>query len=212
MTERTLTGLDRAAVEECLRLVDLAGADDWDRDTPCAGWTLRRLVAHLAAQHRGFAAAAHGEGGDPAHWREPPSGADVAAAHREAAREVIGAFALPGVLEREFTLPEIPRPGPGPDRGWPGHVAVGFHLVDHVVHAWDVAATVGARVELPGPVVAAALDVALRVPAGPGSRGPGAAFAPPVALDGQVTAFERMLAALGRDPRARPGTEPQMFL
>ncbi|WP_353945352.1 TIGR03086 family metal-binding protein [Streptomyces sp. HUAS MG91] len=212
MTGPAPAGLDRAAVEECLRLVDLAPADAWDRATPCAGWTLRRLVAHLAAQHRGFAAAARGDGADPAHWREPPPGADVAAAHREAARDVIAAFAVPGVLEREFTLPEIPRPGPEPARGWPGRVAVGFHLLDHVVHAWDIAATVGARVDLPEPVVTAALDVALRVPSGPGSRGPGAAFAPPVALDGQVTAFSRMLAALGRDPRAHPDAEPQMFL
>ncbi|WP_338701618.1 TIGR03086 family metal-binding protein [Streptomyces sp. Q6] len=204
MTDLTrLVTLDRVAVEESVRLVGLVRADDWVRDTPCAAWTVRRLVAHMTAQHRGFAAAARGRGGDPDVWREAWAEADPAGAHRDAALDLIAAFAEPGTAEREFTLPELD-PGPGPGGGWPARSAVGFHLVDHAVHAWDVAVAVGAGVELPEPVVAAALKVALRVPTGAAARGPGAAFAPPVSVPPGALPFDRMLMALGRDPRRRP--------
>ncbi|NEB79271.1 TIGR03086 family protein, partial [Streptomyces sp. SID14478] len=79
-----------------------------------------------------------GEGNELARWREDADAADPAGAHRAAALDLLAAFDRPGVMEREFTLPEL-RGGPG--GGWPGRIAVGFHLVDYVVHAWDVAVT-----------------------------------------------------------------------
>ncbi|MEV5612630.1 TIGR03086 family metal-binding protein [Streptomyces sp. NPDC052225] len=203
-----LVALDRIAVEEAVRLVGLVGADDWGRDTPCAGWSIRRLVAHMTAQHRGFAAAARGRGEDPEAWREAEAGA---AAHRDAALDVLAAFAEPALAKREFTLPEL-RPGPGPGGGWPARIAVGFHLVDYAVHAWDVAAALGAPVELPEPVAAAALKVALRVPTGADARGPGAAFAPSAAVPPDASALDRTLAVLGRDPRRWPAGKPQTKL
>ncbi|WP_372345393.1 TIGR03086 family metal-binding protein [Streptomyces sp. KL116D] len=206
-----LIALDRLAVQESVRLVGLVRDGDWQRDTPCAGWTVGRLVAHMTAQHRGFAAGARGAGDDLAHWRETGgSGADLAAAHRAGALDVIDAFGEPGVLEREFALPELGRDGPGPGGGWPGRIAVGFHLVDYAVHAWDVAAALGVPAELPGPVVAAALQVALRVPADPGSRAPGAAFGPPVEPAADGSDLDRMLRLLGRDPLRWPTAKPQI--
>lgn len=92
--------LDRIAVDEALRVVELAESADWDRDTPCAGWNLRRLVAHMTAQHLGFAAAARGAGLDTAHWQEPPDMDDPAPVHRVAATAVLAAFAEPGATER----------------------------------------------------------------------------------------------------------------
>ncbi|WP_329333551.1 TIGR03086 family metal-binding protein [Streptomyces sp. NBC_00663] len=197
--------LDRIAVEEAVRVVGLArdedeaGAGDWERDSPCAGWSLRRLVAHMAAQHRGFAAAARGVGGEPAHWREPEDLGAPAEVHRAAAADVLDAFAEPGVEGREFTLPEL-------GLTVPGRPAIGFHLVDYVVHAWDVAATLGVRLELPDDVLAAALAVARRVPADPGSRGDGFAFAPASLVPEGAGALEETLRLLGRKP------EPQMLL
>ncbi|MGX1478181.1 UNVERIFIED_CONTAM: uncharacterized protein (TIGR03086 family) [Streptomyces canus] len=128
--------LDRIAVQEAARVVESArdGDDgDWERETPCAGWNLRRLVAHMTAQHHGFAAAARGVGGDPGYWREREGTREPARAHRAAADAVLGAFGERGVLEREFVLPEL-------GGGFPGRTAIAFHFVDYVVHAWDVAA------------------------------------------------------------------------
>ncbi|MEV0175566.1 TIGR03086 family metal-binding protein [Streptomyces sp. NPDC050803] len=185
--------LDRVAVREAVRLVESARDGDWERDSPCAGWTLRRLVAHMAAQHGGFAAAARGTGDDLAQWAEPEDMRDPAAVHRAAAADVLDAFAEPGAVEREFILPELGGP-------FPGRLAIRFHLVDYVVHAWDVAATVGVGLDLPDEVVAAALEVARRVPADPASRGPGSAFAAALDVPSGAGPLEETLRLLGRSP------------
>ncbi|MEU1270695.1 TIGR03086 family metal-binding protein [Streptomyces sp. NPDC005799] len=193
VTGADIVELDRIAVREAVRVVDLAGDADWGRDTPCAGWTLRRLVAHMAAQHHGFAAAARGAGQEAERRREPADMDDPAGAHRAAAADVLGAFGEPGVEQREFVLPEL-------GGSFPGRIAVGFHFVDYVVHAWDVAAALGAAVELPDEVLGAALAVARRVPTDPARRGPGFAFAPVVRGPEGAGPLEETLRLLGRTP------------
>lgn len=198
----TLTGadiieLDRIAVYEAVRVVELAKDTDWERDTPCAGWDLRRLVAHMTAQHLGFAAAARGAGQEAAYWREPEDMADPARTHRSAATAVLAAFAEPGAPQRQFALPEL-------GGGFPGGRAIGFHFIDYVVHAWDVAAALGVGVELPEHVLGAALAVARRVPAAPARRGPGFAFAPARRVPAGCGPLEEALRLLGRAPERWP--------
>ncbi|MET8135896.1 TIGR03086 family metal-binding protein [Streptomyces sp. NPDC006290] len=190
--------LDRIAVQESLRVVATARPADWDRDTPCAGWTLRQLVAHMTAQHHGFAAAARGAGREAAHWRETAAHrSDPGQAYRAAVPTVLAAFAEPGVTEREFDLPEL-------GSSFPGRVALGFHFIDYVVHAWDVAASLGVGLELPGPVLEAAAAVARRVPADPARRGPGFAFAPALEVSSGSNPLTEALRLLGRTPDAWP--------
>ncbi|MFF1718631.1 TIGR03086 family metal-binding protein [Streptomyces sviceus] len=196
-----VVALDQIAVQEAVRVVELArGGDDgdWARDTPCAGWDLRRLVAHMTAQHHGFAAAARGAGGEQASWREEEVG-EPARAHRAAADAVLSAFAEPGVTEREFVLPEL-------GGGFAGRTAIGFHFVDYVVHAWDVAAALGVPLQITDEVLVAALAVARRVPTDPAGRGPGFAFAPALKVPEGTGALEETLQLLGREPRAWPAT------
>src|ERR1700683_4821064 len=66
-TERTtansaarIVRLDAEAVRASVRVVGLAGPEDLARMTPCAGWTLGDLVAHMTAQHDGFPRAGGG--------------------------------------------------------------------------------------------------------------------------------------------------------
>jgi uncharacterized protein (TIGR03086 family) len=190
--------LDRIAVYEAVRVVELAQEEDWERDSPCAGWTLRRLVAHMAAQHQGFAAAARGAGEDLAYWAEPADLGEPAKVHRAAATTVLGAFAEPGAAGREFALPEI-------GGRFPGRTAIAFHFVDHVVHAWDVAATLGVGLDLPDEVLEGALAVARRVPADPAGRGPGFAFAAALDVPAGAGPLEETLRLLGRSPERWPG-------
>ncbi|WUW20696.1 TIGR03086 family metal-binding protein [Streptomyces sp. NBC_01463] len=185
--------LDRTAVRESVRVVELAGPSDWDRPTPCDRWTLRLLVEHMGVQHLGFAAAARGEGADPDVWEPRPSGDDPAGWYRGTAHAVLDAFAQPGVLERRFALPEIDT-----EATFAASTAIGFHFIDYVVHSWDVAASLGVRTAFPAAVLDAALPVALRVPCGARRELPGAAFRP--ALDpapGDDT-LRLVLSALGR--------------
>jgi uncharacterized protein (TIGR03086 family) len=190
----SLVELHRTAVVASVDVVARVRPSDLGRATPCSEWTLGELLAHMTVQHNGFAAAARGHGDDPEVWRVHPLGDDPVAEYAEAAERVLGAFAEQGVLEREFTLPEF-----GPVSRFPGARAVGFHLIDYVVHGWDVARSIGLTYELDPELADTALGIALAVPNGDNRLAPGAAFRP--ALTGaDSTPLNRILTALGRSP------------
>lgn len=187
--------LDRRAVTDSVALVDRVTAADLGRATPCSDWNLGELIAHMTVQHRGFAAAAEGRGADLAVWRVPAPASDPVTAYAEAAGAVVAAFAGDGVLERPFSLPEI-----ATTMTFPGKHAVAFHLVDYVVHGWDVARSLGLQPEPDPSVLAIALKVAEVVPAGPSRLEPGAAFRPAVAAPDDAGLLDRIVALLGRSP------------
>ncbi|OMC30531.1 TIGR03086 family protein [Mycobacterium sp. GA-1841] len=196
-----LRPLHRVAVLCSVDLVDGVGLSDLDRPTPCAGWLLSDLLAHMTVQHRGFAAAARGHGDDEAVWnvesvadavRADPAGTYAAAAH-----DVLDAFAADGVTDATFALPEF-----GPNATFPGALAIGFHFVDYAVHGWDVAASLGTHYHLPADVVAAVLPLVLAIPDGDFRGSPAAPFGR--AIDASAaTDFEKVLLHLGRTPQWR---------
>ncbi len=161
----TFSAQHRFAVHASIDVVAGVRAADFTRATPCAGWTLADLLAHMTAQHRGFAAAARGHGADTDVWRTAPLAAAIAAdpvgTYTAAAHDVLAAFAAPGVDHAPFTLPEF-----GPDVTVAGETAMGFHFVDYVAHGWDVAAALGTPFALPADVLAAVTPLALAVPDG----------------------------------------------
>ncbi|WP_067547619.1 TIGR03086 family metal-binding protein [Nocardia crassostreae] len=188
-----LIPLNARAVRVSIDLVEQLTTVDLRKPTPCADWTLHGLLTHMIAQHRGFAASARG-GNDLVDWKTRPLGDDPAREYREAAEDVLTAFAEPGVLEREVALPEF-----STTHRFPAARAVGFHLVDYVVHSWDVAQALGIPVHFDAEVLAAAHEVAAAVPGGEIRVAPGAAFAPEVSWSG-ADALDRIVAMLGRSP------------
>lgn len=191
--------LDRRALAYAEEVVARVGADRLTAPTPCPDWTLYGLLRHMVSLNEGFAAAARGGGADLTVWRGGRLGADPRAAFAESAKLAVAAFGEDGVLDRAFDLPEV--------RGgavFPGSLAIGFHFVDCVVHAWDVAATIGVPWEPADDLVAAALAIALRVPESPETRGPGLAFEPGVPAPQDAPDRARLLAVLGRSPAWTP--------
>lgn len=96
-------------------------------------------------------------------------------------------------------------------RRFPLHVVMGFHLLDTLVHGWDVAATLGIDATYDDDLRAAAHTQARLVPAGDARTAPGAPFAPVLASADETTGWAHTLALLGRDPRwthatAMPGS------
>lgn len=194
---------DRIAVLASVGVVSTVTTDDLSKATPCAGWNLADLLAHMTVQHRGFAAAARGDGADLAIW-QPATVAETVSAdpvgtYSAAADAVIDAFAGADVLDAAFALPEF-----GPGATVPGAMAIGFHFVDYVVHSWDVARTLGQRFELPVDVVAAALPLALAVPDGAFRAGDNAFFGPAIPSAKPSDDLDRILAHLGRSPQWEP--------
>jgi uncharacterized protein (TIGR03086 family) len=187
-----IVSLDAQAVRASVELVAQMSAQDLARPTPCADWTLHGLLRHMIAQHHGFAAAADGD--DLGRWRIRPLGRDPVADYRAAAERVLATFAGAGVLDRDFSLPEIAQ-----GLMFPAQQAISFHFVDYVVHSWDVARTLDVPVDLDPALLDVALRVAEAVPGGDARLAPGAAFAPGVAWSGG-SRLDRIIAILGRSP------------
>ncbi|MFE0463481.1 TIGR03086 family metal-binding protein [Kitasatospora sp. NPDC058965] len=170
--------------------------------TPCAGWDLRRLLAHLIGQQYGFAAAARGHGDQPGVFTDhplldaPAVAFTALASFADSARELVDAFAAAEAADRPFALPEILPGHPfAPER------AISFHLLDTVVHGWDLAVTLGRPFNCPDGLAELVLRVARAVPADPAARAPGRAFAPPLPVADALPPLDEALLLLGRDPR-----------
>jgi uncharacterized protein (TIGR03086 family) len=198
MNTGDLPELDARAVRVSLALVSqVTDDDDLGKPTPCGPWTLGELIAHMTAQHHGFAASARGGAADLADWQPQAVGsaAHAVTGYTKAADDVLAAFAEDGVLDRQFALPEIL-----PGAPFPGQQAVSFHLVDYVVHSWDVARSLGEELTMDPDVLEAARRVAVLVPGGSYRTQPGAAFAPAVPAHGGHGKLDEIVAMLGRRP------------
>jgi uncharacterized protein (TIGR03083 family) len=113
--DRAIVGLDARAVRASVQIVSQASAADLARPTPCPGWTLAELLAHMTAQHNGFAAAAAGDGADLVHWQTGAPVDDPVGEYAAAAERVMAAFAASsgGPLGQIVALL-------GRRPGWPG--------------------------------------------------------------------------------------------
>ncbi len=181
--------LHRRATDAVLAIVAGVRDSDLDRPTPCAGWDLRTLLAHMVGQDHGFAAAALADVSAEAFAPREPS----VEAHRAGAAVVVAAFSA-AAPDRNVLMPEFG------DRRFPLHMVVGFHLLDTLVHGWDVAVSLGDDVRYDDDLLAAVLEQAEAVPDGDVRTLPGSAFAPVLAGADEERGWARTLALLGRDP------------
>ncbi|MCD2194936.1 TIGR03086 family metal-binding protein [Actinomycetospora endophytica] len=179
----------RRALDVATSLIRDVRTDQLSRPSPCAGWDLRALLEHMVGQNHGFADAVESAAGVPVAAFAPR--AFTAAAWEASAERVAAAFeAAPG--EREVLLVEI-----SPERRFPVSTALRFHLLDTVVHTWDVATTVGLEFRPDDDLAQLVHAGAAAVPTGPGREAPGAAFAPPLDVEGDDP-WMTTLALLGR--------------
>ncbi len=169
--------------------------------TPCAGWDLRALLEHMTGQDHGFAAAVRAGSTadvDVGAFAPLPLGPDPARTSAAAADDLVAAFAEaaadPG---RSVWLPEF-------GRRFTLEQVAGFHLIDTLVHGWDVAVTLGIALDYDDDLVAAGLEQAEQVPDGALREQPGSPFARALADAGGSDPWERTLALLGRDPTWSP--------
>ncbi|MBE1577536.1 TIGR03086 family metal-binding protein [Amycolatopsis roodepoortensis] len=185
--------LDALVTRSSLDLVSKITPADLAKPTPCSAWTLHGLLAHMATQHHGFAAAAEGESSLD-HWRLLPLGDDPVATYRTSVNRVLNAFVPHDLADRRFALPEF-----STEVTFTAEQALGFHFVDYLVHSWDVAKTLGLPLRFQQEVLDAGLRFAKAIPDGKNRMAPGAAFGPAVDAPGQSD-LDTIVALLGRSP------------
>ncbi len=168
-------------------------AGDLARATPCAGWDLRALLTHMIGQNDGFATAVTtGDAPRSAYTRPAVTASDLASEWHRSADRVLTAFAH-AHPDAEVLLIEI-----NPDSTVPVDAAMAMHLLDTVIHTWDVASSLGSPYRPDDELLSIVAAGAKRVPAGASRTRPGAAFAPAVTND-QADPWLITLALLGRE-------------
>ncbi|MBZ2196124.1 TIGR03086 family metal-binding protein [Occultella gossypii] len=192
----TLLELHHRTLTVSRDLVRRVAPDVLGAATPCADWDLGELLAHMAGQNHGFAAAADGPSTTTGDFEPRNVAADPAGIYSASVDRVLAAVAAEGATERTWHLAEF-----SPRQDFPGQVALGFHLIDYVAHGWDVARAIGTDPVFDDEVLTTAVRIAEQVPDGPARLAPGAAFAPRLpTADPDADLLVTFLRLLGRDP------------
>lgn len=185
----------RSALEEMGRRLDALPDDVWDRPTPCAEWTVRDLVDHVAEEASWARSVLAPSSALGAGVGADSTSEDPIARWYEARRGLVPSLATADVLDRTIELET-------------GTVRARDVLpeltVDHLVHAWDLARATGGDTHLDPELVtecAAWFDEHEEQWREAGEIGP-ALNLPDDAGPQQV-----LLARFGRDDRARDPEE-----
>lgn len=166
------------------RALDQAGdalaavrADDLDKPTPCPGWTVRELADHLAAAPEHFLQMARGEEVD---W-------------------AAGTGVEPAVLASHFRAHADDL-----IHHWHGQsdeqaAGADWQSAELAVHTWDLLRATGRQMPLDDEVAERGLAFLQQ---GLTGENRGGAFGPAVSVPDDASAYERLVAFAGRDPRA----------
>jgi uncharacterized protein (TIGR03086 family) len=188
--------LDRRAVDR--RALDWAGTviaevrpSDLAGRTPCGSWTLRELLGHMIAHNHGFAAAVRGTPVGGEVWDSLAlDESDIAGAYAASADSLTSAEAWPHPDKIEvygfgaFGLSTV----------------LGMHIVDFVVHGWDVARSIGSDRMPDDDLSEVAYGFMQRSP----RQRPNRAFDVIVPIADDAPIGDKLMAFLGRDPNWRP--------
>jgi uncharacterized protein (TIGR03086 family) len=183
-----------AGLDHFTSCVHALGPDDWDRPTPCAGWTARDVVGHVGGATRFGTQLLTGQpvtmppteqpgstvDGDPVAWWDALVGPSRAA--------------LDGVdLAKVVDSPMGPR-----------SIADGlrFPAIDLFIHGWDLVRSTGHSVEIPTQVIEFAETAFAEFPEA--AMRNARVFAPAYAADATATPSDALLAWTGRDPSWAP--------
>jgi uncharacterized protein (TIGR03086 family) len=170
--------------------LQLVGANDWSRPTPCSEWDVTALVNHVLGGPRRSIQLLEGKAADQV---EATRGADYIGDDPLASFDA-GARAVAAAYRRSRALERVVHHHAGDCRG---EDLLKRRIVDNAIHAWDLARSIGADDRLDAGLVSALHDRLL-------AEGTGLVadhFAKPsVALGSNATQQDRLLDLLGRDP------------
>jgi uncharacterized protein (TIGR03086 family) len=153
-----------------------------DRPTPCVGWTLGHLLAHMEDALDAFTEAASGR----VRVDAVPETHTRVDALREKACALLGAWTAARPASEEVTIGDV---------GIDAPLLVATAALEITVHGWDVGQATGGRTRIPDDLARGLLSVAHHV-IGPLDRGP--RFACPRPVRPGAAYDEQLLAWTGR--------------
>jgi uncharacterized protein (TIGR03086 family) len=175
------------------QLIAAVHDEQWAGPTPCAGWSVRDLVAHVVAGNSLFAGALRGGQPPAAPQGTVMPDAGLLNAYRDSAAELLGAFREPGALDAMVTVPF---------GTVPGVVALHLRITELLVHGWDLARATGQSAAVPDDLAEQELAFSRSKLADiPPGRRP---FGPPQPAAALAPAIDQLAALLGRDVTPRP--------
>jgi uncharacterized protein (TIGR03086 family) len=171
--------------------------DDWERPTPCAGWTARDVLGHLATSTRVAISVMQGR---PPVWPDVAPPGDLVEGDPVEfwrgtvvqARDVLRNADLARVVETPL------------GRTVADDLAI--PVIDLYVHAWDLGFVAGVAVEIPADVIEYAHAYIDPLPEEL-VRGEDRAFAPQIRLPASATPTEAFIAWTGRRPPHKTRTD-----
>ncbi len=179
--------MDRRAAAGMAEILAMISADEHSKPTPCPGWSVEDLIAHVLAGNIKYAEIAMGREWSPG----VPAivvGKDPLDAYRTTVESMLTAWAEPGALDREIGLPV------GRGRA---EAALYIHLGETLVHGWDLAVSTGRSAIFDTDVVEASLgQFRSWLPA---TRSGQAPFSDATSIPDDADAIDRLAAYLGRD-------------
>jgi uncharacterized protein (TIGR03086 family) len=185
-TTPSLELLERALTQTGT-LVGRIRADQADLATPCGDFDLRALLNHIVFDVQMFTAGV--TGGGPPSRDSDLIGDGWVGAYDAARATLLDAWRRKGVDGTiKSRMGELPAT-------W----AVGQHLADLAVHAWDVATATHQSTDLDPEVARVALGWA-RENLKPEYRGDGKAFGPEVEVPENAPIYDRLAGFFGRNP------------
>ena len=187
----TRIALDRRATAYSVDVVNQALESDLDRATPCAEWTLRQLLGHMIGHHTGWAASMNGAPVGSEVWDRTDFEGELHQAYNASAAAVTAAFAQPELTDK------IDVYGYGT---LPMRIVLGMHIVDYVVHGWDVAKAIGSATVPDQDLTEAAFAIMKQFP----TNRPNVAFDVMVEPAPDASVLDQFMAYVGRDPRWAP--------
>jgi len=186
-----LLAIDRRVLAATAEIVAAVRPDQLAGPTPCAGWSLRDLLGHMIVSNLGFAAAADGAPVGGEVWDSVEAPDDVFSGYLESAAAVSAAFTR--------AEPDVPVPVFGYGT-FALATALRMHIVDFVIHGWDVARAIGWRWRYDPELVEVAYPIML------GFQGPrpNKAFGMIHEVPADASSTDRLMGFVGRDPDWTP--------
>ena len=177
------------ALDQTQAMIDTIGADDLDRQTPCADYDVRTLLGHLMTVVSRIDLALTGN--DPLSIPTVTTGVtDFAAGWKERRAVTDETLSDDSVLSRICKLP------------WgtlPGAAAIAAYTGELTTHSWDLAKATGRTDLLDDSLAEYCLPLVQQfIPADP--RGGHVPFGPVVTVAADASAYDKLVAWEGRQP------------